>query len=315
MKKNLIKWSLFCFSVLLFLLSAVGCNSRKQETVTILYTNDVHAYIDNDEGGTDEGLTYAHVLQMKNDLAEEGKAVLAVDAGDHVQGSVYGTMDSGDTVLRMMNEIYDVATVGNHEFDYGMARALAITENAKYPYLSCNFVTVKDQKTVLDATKIIKISGVKVGFVGITTPEAISSSTPTYFEDEDGNMLYDVLGGDALYAAVQTSIDKLKKDGADYIIGIGHLGIDASSTYSSYRVIEHVSGLDALIDGHSHTVMEKEFVKDKAGEDVLLTQTGSYFSAIGKMTLCDGKVDAELVTRMTGWTPVLKRSKTSGWTL
>ncbi len=290
MKNKSVKKLFAYLAIFVLVLNLTGCGFKADEPVTVLYTNDIHSYMDNEEG-----LTYAHLAQMKKDLTEQGENVIAADAGDHIQGSVYGTMDSGETVIKMMNGIYDVATIGNHEFDYGMDHILNLTENSAFPYLSCNFVREEDNNTVLDASKIIKIKGVKVGFLGITTPETITSSAPVYFQDDSGNYIYDILKGEELYNAVQASIDSLKKQGADYIIALGHLGVDESSEYSSYNVIANVSGLDAFIDGHSHTEMEKEIVKDKSGEEVLLTQTGQYFGAIGKMTLKDGNVDTVLI--------------------
>ena len=273
--------------------------------VTILYTNDVHSFIDNawtdDNDQTVEGLSYAHLAQMKQDLIAAGEHVLVADAGDHIQGSVLGAMDQGETILNLMDGIYDVATIGNHEFDYGMDRCLSITADADYPYVSCNFVKLADGAPVLRPHVLLEVGGYKVGFVGVTTPETISSSAPAYFQDADGNFIYDILGGDELYTAVQDSIDALEVAGADYIIALGHMGVDRSSEITSRTVIEHVNGLDAFIDGHSHTEIIKEMVKDADGKEVLLTQTGYYLGAIGKLTISDdGSLDTEMITSYEG---------------
>ncbi len=291
--------------VIALLLSLFGCTAQEPTpslpaedlTVTILYTNDVHGYMNNDKPaeGEQAGLSYAHLSALKKDLTAKGENVFVVDAGDHVQGTVYTALDQGLTALNLMNGIYDLATIGNHEFDYGMERALALTKNAQYPYISCNFVDKASGKPVLDPHKLVNIGGMNVGFVGITTPEAITSAAPSYFQDKDGKFIYDILAGDKLYAAVQKSVDALKADGAEVIIGLAHLGVDAGSQYTSKVVIANVSGLDAVIDGHSHTEVEKEFVKDKAGNDVLLTQTGYYFGAIGKMTIGKDGIDTVLI--------------------
>ena len=259
--------------------------SAESGDIVILYTNDVHAYLNNDELGTAEGLSYAHLSQIKKDLIAEGNNVLAVDAGDHAQGSVYGAMDSGASVISIMNEIYDLATLGTHEFDYGIARTKEIISTANYPYLSCNFMDLTTSSTVTDAYKLFDFNGIKIGFVGITTPESITSTAPSYFQNENGEFIYDVLAGDALYKAIQDSIDALKSQGANYVIGLGHLGIDEFSTYSSRNVIQNVSGLNALIDGHSHSEVLNEKVLDKDGKSVTLTQTGNYFKNVGKMTI------------------------------
>ena len=284
----------------LLALSAVGCSTEEKDTVTILYTNDVHAYIDNDAGGTADGLTYATLSQLKNDLAEKGENVLLVDAGDHIQGSVYGAMDEGATVLSLMNGLYDLATIGNHEFDYGVSRMLSLTESADFPYISCNFVETATGKTVLPAYEILSAGNCKIAFVGITTPETIQNTAPVYFQDENGNFLYDVLEGEALYRAVEDAVRRAEAEGADYVIALAHLGVEEASTYSAYTVIQNTSGLDAMIDGHSHTEMEKETVKDKNGKDVLLTQTGCYLNAIGKMTISPDGIDTVLIKSYEG---------------
>ena len=117
--------------------ASAGFLTGKDAAVTILYTNDVHTYIDNKS----PKLTYAAIAAMKQGYVDEGKPVLLVDAGDHIQGTAYGSMDDGATIIELMNEAgYDIATLGNHEFDYGMARAKAIIKEADFPYVSCNWV-------------------------------------------------------------------------------------------------------------------------------------------------------------------------------
>ena len=271
------------------------------KTIKIIYTNDVHTYINKD-------LSYASVAALKNDRKAAGNDVLLVDAGDHIQGTAYGAMDQGKVIMKLMNDTgYDVATLGNHEFDYGMERALAVTEETSIRYVSCNFYRVNADGTrggnVLNPYTVCLLDGgKKVAFVGITTPESFTKSTPKYFQDDNGNYIYGISGGadgKALYADVQDAIDKAKADGADYVIALGHLGVDPSSSpWTSREVIANTTGLDAFIDGHSHTTIENEIVKDKADKAVVLTQTGSYFDAIGEMTINpdDGTITTKLIT-------------------
>ena len=269
--------------------------------IVIYYTNDVHTYID-------KALSYDSVADLKQQTAKVADGVLLVDAGDHIQGTAYGSMDKGANIISMMSAAgYDVATLGNHEFDYGMARTLEITKQADYDYLSCNFYNEKNGvrgENVLDAYKIFEIGGKKVALVGVTTPESFTKSTPKYFQDDAGNYIYGIAGGTdgkALYADVQKAIDDAKKDGADYIIALGHLGDDpASDPWNSEDVIKNVSGLNAFIDGHSHSTVETKNVNGKDGKPVVLTQTGQYFDAIGKMTIKDGKITTELITSYDG---------------
>ena len=279
--------------------ASAGFLTGKDAAVTILYTNDVHTYIDNKS----PKLTYAAIAAMKQGYVDEGKPVLLVDAGDHIQGTAYGSMDDGATIIELMNEAgYDIATLGNHEFDYGMARAKAIIKEADFPYVSCNWVDLRTGLRVLPAVKLFPAGGKWIAFVGITTPESFTKSTPAYFMNaKQTRYIYDILGGDdgrKLYDAVQRAIDKAKTLGADIIIGLGHLGVDPSSSpWTSEDVIANTTGFDAFIDGHSHTVMENKRVYDAAGKPVTLTQTGSYLANVGKMTIAeDGAITTELIS-------------------
>ena len=282
--------------------AASACWTGDVQDITILYTNDVHTYIDKQS----PKLTYAAIAALKKSYQDDGKNVLLVDAGAHEQGTAYGSMDEGATIIQLMNAAgYDAATPGNHEFDYGMDRAKELMADADYPYLSCNWVNLPLNNRVLSDVKYFRIGGRTIAFVGITTPETITKSTPAYFMDKNQKRyVYDILGGEdgqKLYSAVQKSINKARVI-ADYVIGLGHLGVDPSSSpWTSKEVIEHTSGLDAFIDGHSHTVMECEWVKDLSGKAVALTQTGSYFANVGEMTIkADGSIATQLVPTYDG---------------
>ena len=294
--------------------AASACWFGDKSDVTILYTNDVHTYIDNKS----PKLTYAAIAAMKQGYVDEGKPVLLVDAGDHIQGTAYGSMDDGATIIELMNEAgYDIATLGNHEFDYGMARAKAIIKEADFPYVSCNWVDLRTGLRVLPAVKLFPAGGKWIAFVGITTPESFTKSTPAYFMNaKQTKYIYDILGGDdgrKLYDAVQKAIDKAKTLGADIIIGLGHLGVDPSSSpWTSEEVIANTTGFDAFIDGHSHTVMENKQVYDAAGKAVTLTQTGSYFANVGEMTIAaDGTITTKLIPTHEGMDAGIAAMQTS----
>ena len=280
-----------------------NCFFGDKADVTILYTNDVHTYIDNKSPKP----TYAAIAALKKSIEDTGLDVLLVDAGDHIQGTAYGSMDDGATIIELMNEAgYDLATPGNHEFDYGMARAKAVIQEADFPYVSCNWVDLRTGFNVLPSVKFFFVGGRKIAFVGVTTPETFTKSTPAYFmNDTQTKYIYDILGGEdgqKLYDAVQKAIDKAEFWGADTIIGLGHLGVDPSSSpWTSEEVIAHTHGFTAFIDGHSHTVMANKQVTDASGKAVTLTQTGSYFKNIGKMTVgADGTITTELINTYEG---------------
>lgn len=293
MKKRLFcVFLLLCFSLCVLPVPVMAEQEGGAADVVIFYTNDVHTYIDGQ-------IRYSQLAALK---ASYDHALL-LDAGDHVQGTAYGSMDKGKTIVELMNATgYDAATLGNHEFDYGMSGCLQAVEWADYPYLSCNFRHEKDGvagQPVLDAYQVFEVGGMKIAVVGVTTPETFTSSTPAYFQDEDGNYIYGIAGGtdgQALYSAVQAAIDAASKE-ADIIIGLGHLGDDPSSApWRSLDVIANTTGLDAFIDGHSHSTVAMKQVKDKEGNTVVLTQTGEYFNAVGKMTISNGQIKTELLT-------------------
>lgn len=281
--------------------------AKEEGSVAILYTNDVHTYIDNP-------LSYDVIASLKDQLEDSYESVILVDAGDHIQGTAYGSMDKGKTIIELMNAAdYDLATLGNHEFDYGMEGCIAIREWAKYPYVSSNFYHEKDGvrgENVLDSYEIFEAGEEKIAFVGITTPESFTKSTPAYFQDEVGNYIYGIGAGEDgsdLQADLQIAIDAAKKEGATKVIALGHLGDDPSSKpWTSEETIAGVSGLDAFIDGHSHSTVEASLVKDKEGKEILLTQTGYYFGTIGLMTIdTTGAIKTELLEAEEILEPVL----------
>ena len=261
---------------------AAVISAAPADEIVILHTNDVHCSYE----------AYDKVAALAKD------ADLLVDAGDAIQGGVIGTLSKGEYIVDIMNEIgYDAAVPGNHEFDYDMDQFLKLAkEKAEYPYLSANFVD-KTGKPVFDAYKLFEVDGKKVAFVGLTTPETFTKSTPTYFQDGNGNYIYGFCeggNGQELYAAAQKAIDAAEAAGADYVIGLGHLGIDGeSSPWTSKEVIANTTGFDAFIDGHSHSTFA-ETVKDKAGNDVAFAQTGTKLANVGKITIkADGTITCE----------------------
>ena len=262
--------------------------------IVILYTNDVHC-------GVDDNLGYAGLAAVKNALEAQGKHVVLVDNGDAVQGDTIGTLSNGEYIIDIMNEAgYDVATPGNHEFDYGMDQFLALTEKANFPYVSANFVDA-DGNTVLDPYVIKDVAGVKIAFVGISTPKTITTSTPKYFQDDNGNYIYGFMQdetGEKLYAAVQSAVDAARAEGAQIVIAMAHLGIEEDcSPWTSSEVIVNTSGIDAVLDGHSHSMLACEKVKNKDGQEVILSSTETKLAYIGCLTIKDdGSMSTTLIS-------------------
>lgn len=250
--------------------------------VVVLYTNDVHCgYADN--------IGYAGLAAYKKAFEKAGNEVLLVDNGDAIQGDTIGTLSKGEYIIDMMNYVgYDVATIGNHEFDYGMDQFMALTEKANFPYVSANFVDLEG-KPFFDAYKIIEAGGWKIAFVGASTPETLFKSNPVNFQDAEGNFIYSFCGdndGKSLYEAVQKAVDAARAEGADIVIVMSHLGTDAASVpFTSSDLITNTTGVNAVLDGHSHSTWEQELVKNAAGEDVILSSTGTKLENLGALTI------------------------------
>ena len=263
--------------------------------IVILYTNDVHCAVDT-------GIGYAGLSAYKKKVEEEGNAVFLIDEGDAIQGGVFGSLTKGEAIINLMNDVgYNLAIPGNHEFDYGVERFRELAQIANFPYISCNFEDLKADDTVFDAYVIREIGGKKIGFIGVTTPETITATTPKSYQDENGDFIYSFLQGDGgteLYERIQAAVDTVNAEGVDYTFLLTHLGItESSGPYTSVNVIRNTTGIDAVIDGHSHSTVPMEMVRNKDGEQVVLTQTGSHFKAIGQMTIGqDGGIDTELIT-------------------
>ena len=278
--------------LLLALALLLGCASAEeaaapamQKDLVILYTSDVHCGIAQNWG-------YATLSAMKEQYAKDNY-VLLVDDGDATQGEPVGTMTKGEAIIDIMNAVgYDIAIPGNHDYDYGMDRFFELTKKANFPYISCNFN--KEGELVFAPYIIKEYDGVKVAFVGVTTPTTLRTSTPKYFMNDQGEFIYGFLedeSGEKLYSAVQKAVDDARAEGANYVILMAHLGNeDECSPWRYDQVIENTSGIDVLLDGHSHD-LEQVTVKNKDGVDVPRSAVGTKLNSIGVLTITkDGKI-------------------------
>lgn len=251
--------------------------------VVVLHTNDVHGAIG----------SYAKVAALKAQYEAEGTDVILVDAGDFIQGDPTVSISQGANAVELMNMVgYDLAVPGNHEFDYGYENLKTLSESAEFPILAAN-VTSNGSAAFADSYVLETDSGTKVGFVGVTTPETATKAHPAKI----AGLTFDA--GDKMFADVQASVDKLEADGCDYIVCVGHLGIDEESTGNrSVDLLAKVDGIDVFIDGHSHSTQEDILaVTDGTGkvDDTVLTSTGTELENIGVVTLSDGSASAESV--------------------
>ena len=265
--------------------------------IVVLYTNDVHC-------GVDDNIGYAGLALYKKEMQQQTPYVTLVDTGDAIQGAPIGTLSDGGYLIDIMNYVgYDFAVPGNHEFDYGMPRFLELAWKLNCGYYSCNFIDSATGAPVFAPYKMFTYGATQVAFVGVTTPESFTKSTPAYFQDSQGNYIYSFCedeSGQKLYDQVQASVDAARTAGADYVILAGHLGENGiTQKWSSASVIANTTGIDACIDGHSHETVPSENVKNKNGQNVVLTQTGTKLNHIGKLTIsADGSIRTELVSEV-----------------
>ena len=279
-------------------LAAEGTEAQDGNDIVILHTNDVHC-------GIEDGLTYAGVSAYARAMEEQYGAenVTLVDAGDAVQGGPIGTLTRGEYLVDIMNQVgYDIFTPGNHEYDYQMPRMLELMDQLDATVVSSNFLDLSTGESVFAPYTILSYGDVDVAYVGITTPESFTKSTPAYFQDEDGNYLCSFCedeSGQALYDNVQASVDAARTEGADYVVAVAHLGVDVSSApWRSTDVIANTHGIDVMIDGHSHTAIDGQEVLNEDGETVLLNQTGTKLAALGQVVIDPdtGEISAGLIT-------------------
>ena len=292
MKKLISLLLILVLCVSLFGTSAFAEGGERSADIVILFTSDVHC-------GVDQGFGYAGLQQVRDYLVASGNEVILVDDGDNIQGEPLGTMTKGEVSIDLMNKMgYSVAIPGNHEFDYGMEQFLALAERADFDYISCNFN--KSGELVFQPYVIRELDGLKVAFVGVTTPETLTSSTPRYFQDENGEFVYGFFqdeSGEGVYSAVQSAVDDARAEGADYVVVMGHLGNEEACRPWTYDdVISNTNGIDVFLDGHSHDT-DQVVMKNKDGEDVLRSACGTKLACIGWCRIdTEGKISTGLYT-------------------
>ncbi len=297
-KKGLLR-RIGCMLVALALLAtgwafAEGAQAPQlKKDLVVLFTSDVHC-------GVDRGFGYVGLKAVRNQLEREGCHVLLVDNGDAMQGGPLGLLTQGEAMIELMNLMgYDIAIPGNHDFDYGMERFLSLTEAADFPFICCNFN--REGQLVFPPYIMKEFDGVKLAFVGVTTPQTLYTSTPRYFQDENGNFIYGFMQGNDgadLYEAVQRAADDARSEGADYVILLGHLGHDAVAIPYTYAdVLGHTTGIDAMLDGHSHDT-SKVVMQNRDGREIIRQASGTQLEGIGwlRISAADGSLDTGLYT-------------------
>ena len=273
------------------------------DDIIILHTNDVHC-------GIDDTIGYDGLMLYKKELETKYKHVLLVDAGDHIQGGAIGLLSRGKDIVDIMNELnYTFATLGNHEFDYKLERLYNLSELMVQKYICANFVYRKNKTTIFDPYRIIEINNTdntstKIGLIGLVTPQTLTKTYMHSVVDENGTLIYDFLSsgkGQELFETVQKYINELKNiEHVDYVIIVSHFGYggDTINEYTSKGLLENLSGVNAIIDGHTHLVYNSTW-KDKEGKDVYISQTGTRLANVGKITIKkDGNITSEIISEI-----------------
>lgn len=317
MKKSLFKKCTIMLTVFSMCFSMLACDSKEEsnnesntkndteqtqqdkdtsDDIVILFTNDVHC-------GIEEDIGYAGLASYKKMMESKTPYVTLVDCGDAIQGDYIGMISQGEYLVDIMNEVgYDLTILGNHEFDYGMEQLSKLISKAKSQYLACNVSYTGNKENALKDVKayeIIEYGDIKIGYIGVSTPETTTKSTPTYFM-EDGEFVYNFASGsgEELYSIVQKNIDECEEKGADYIILLTHLGdsIDESSPFTSSELVAQIEGVDVVLDAHSHSTVSCRVIKDEKGKEVLVASTGTKLDNIGQVVITEnGTISTGLV--------------------
>ena len=306
MKKSFIAISMVSFiSITLFSCGQIDKPKKQDKDISIIYTSDIHSVIDNviDEESIETSLGYAKVAAYKKNL-EANNYVALVDSGDYLQGEFISTISKGKYIMEAINEMhYDVLTLGEHEFDYGMDTLQTRLNEFNGDVVSCNisYTGKKENKLNIVQPYVIKKYGIKkVAFLGITSPKTLTTSDPRNFM-EDEETVYDFGGTtkEEFYSLIQSNIDKCKKAGADYIIALSHLGsLESCSPFSSIDVINNTSGVTAFLDGHSHNDLPWTTYKNKDNIDTYLVNTGYKLKEFASITIkIDGSIAYDYIDK------------------
>ena len=258
-------------------------NDRKLDElsndIVIIHLNDVHC-------GFNDTIGYDGFVLYRNELKKKYKNVITVDVGDHAQGGVLGAITEGEAVLEILNKIeFNVITIGNHEFDYGIEQLYNLNSKMSSKYININACYRKNKTRLFEASKIVEVGEIKIGFVGVVTPLTFSKTYVSTLREDDGTPIYDFLSNEEeMFSAIQREVNRLKSEGnADYVILLTHVGMDIEE-YTSNNILSNLQNVDAVLDGHTHKVYNTTS-KDTNNKDIHITQTGTKLENIGQLTI------------------------------
>lgn len=263
---------------------------KPAQPIIILYENDVHCAVDG----------YPALVSFRKEYLHQTEYVTTVSCGDFASGGLIGAISKGEQIIEIMNYVgYDVVALGNHELDYGVPQMFALTEALNAPVVCANLKNVQTNTYPYPAYHIIRYGEVDVAYIGFTTT---TSGTATALADEQGNPLYSFMRNE-FYENAQHFIDEARKNGADYVIALAHLGDSEKrgGHPNSIGLISNTTGIDAVIDGHDHHQIIERWVNNSEGKPVLITSSGSNFQNIGQLIInTDGSVQSSIIEIANG---------------
>ena len=274
--------------LMITLVLITGCQKKEaeqSEDIYIVFTSDVHC-------GIDENFSFASLKAYINELKSEHSGVLLVDCGDFLQGGTLGSLSKGEYVVELMNDIgYDLATFGNHEFDYGMDQLSKLLKEMDFEMIASNVIYTGTKENIFkDVPEYVikEVNGIKIGFIGILTPQSLTSSTPVFFKEND-EFVYDFYSkneGRDMFAKVQSVVDEVRKQGARYVVALSHLGSEnVTGPFNSIAFIANTTGIDVVLDGHSHSIIIEDKYPNKNGKNVILSSVGTKLEEVGTLII------------------------------
>ena len=288
---------LICFLIIqvnnfLFSKRNLEYSSDSSDDIIILHLNDVHC-------GVNDNIGYDGFVLYRDELYKKYPNIISVDVGDHIQGGTLGSISEGSAIINIMNKVgFDVAILGNHEFDYGIDQLSKLGENITSKYISSNFCYKKNKTSIFNPYKIIEKGGKKIAFIGVLTPLTFSKTYLSTLRDSNGEAIYDFLTGNnvqELYDRVQENVNKVRKEeGADYVILLTHIGMELEQ-YTSDELLSKIENVDAVLDGHTHLIYNIT-KKDINNKNIHISQTGTKLQSIGKLIIKnDGTIISEII--------------------
>lgn len=244
----------------------------------IVFENDVHGSVDR----------YEFLAGFRDGLKASGYPVITVSVGDFLQGSAYAAMSKGQFCVDMMNAVgYDVVTVGNHDLDYGLPYLISIRDSLSNTAMICSNLLDANGQNCLPAFTFCNVGGYKVAFVGVLTSATEQLEAYSVF-DKQGNRLCS-FSQENLVETVQKAIDKVRLGKPDWVVLLTHMGIDPLGQHmASWELLNQLTGVDVLIDGHSHSIINTEIHLADQENPVSVAQTGSGLAYVGCVTLMRG---------------------------